>query len=149
MRSFTPTLNGGVPGEEAERFFAQQHGGGIQGGAMNLDGMRRELEQVHRGQGPAIKGDRGTSDSSLLLRVRGWGTRSGSASTSISPLQRLDESLWGHQSAGELSWCRRSEYCASGERTTLRKRGPSADLSLSPLRMGFPVLPGRFVTLSR
>lgn len=67
MRSFTPTHQGAVPAEEADRFFQQQHHGAGPG-PINLDSMRRELDHVSRGQGGAIKGDRGTFSSLNSLR---------------------------------------------------------------------------------
>ncbi|GAA5825399.1 hypothetical protein JCM11251_006967 [Rhodosporidiobolus azoricus] len=57
MRSFNGTPQGQMGAEEADRFFQQQQIAPGPG-PMNMEGMRRELENVSRGGGGAFKGDR-------------------------------------------------------------------------------------------
>ncbi|GAA5878947.1 hypothetical protein JCM8547_003255 [Rhodosporidiobolus lusitaniae] len=91
MRSFTGTPQGQLAGDEAERFFQQQHAGGA--GPMSMEGMRRELEHVARGQNGALKGD------------REWASQYNPAGSSLSPadMARMEEQFRMQQQQGRPS----------------------------------------------
>ncbi|GAA5918750.1 hypothetical protein JCM6882_007722 [Rhodosporidiobolus microsporus] len=92
MRSYTGTPAGQMGAEEADRFFQQQQLAAGPG-PMNMEGMRRELENVSRGGAGAFKGD------------REWASQYQPAGSSLSPadMARMEEQFRMQQQQGRPS----------------------------------------------
>ncbi|GJN92980.1 hypothetical protein Rhopal_006025-T1 [Rhodotorula paludigena] len=92
MRSYTGTPTGQRAGDEADRFFHAQSGGGGQQQPLAMDQMRRELDNVARAAGHAgpIKGD------------REWASQYSPAGSSLSPadMARMEEQFRVQQRQG-------------------------------------------------